>query len=65
MVVEIKSTDSPGEIQEKLHAIKQEAEKKQHEAVEKKEQRFEKYFGMWKTDIDPLALQKQWRDEWD
>ena len=64
MVVEIKSTDTPEEIQEKLQAIKNETLRKQQEINEDRYKRIEKYFGCWKTDVDPLELQKQWRDEW-
>lgn len=64
MVVEIKSTDTAEEIQKKLQAIKDETLKNQQEATEERVKRFEKYFGKWKFDGDPLALQKQWRDEW-
>ena len=65
MVVEIKSTDTAEEIQEKLNAIKEESGRIKQEAAEKRAERFDKYFGQWKIAIDPLELQKQWRDEWD
>jgi hypothetical protein len=64
MVVEIKSTDSAEEIQQKLQAIKNETLRTEQEATEERVKRFEKYFGKWTFEGDPLALQKQWRDEW-
>jgi len=65
MVVEIKSTDTPEEIQEKLQAIKNETARKQKEAEDTRREQLMKYFGSIKSDMDPLALQKQWRNEWD
>jgi hypothetical protein len=65
MVVEIKSTDSEEEIQRKLQAVKEEAARDQQQSADEREKRFDKYFGKWKTAIDPLELQKRWRNEWD
>jgi restriction endonuclease S subunit len=61
MVVEIKQTDTPEEVEKKLLAIREETEKKK---IERKE-RIMKHFGSIKIDIDPLELQRQWRNEWD
>ena len=61
MVVEIKQSDTPEEVEKKLAAIRGETEKKRQEKID----RVMKYFGSVKLDIDPLELQKQWRSEWD
>jgi len=65
MVVEIKSTDTPEEIQEKLQAIKDERLRRQKEIDDQRKENIKKYFGCWKSDLDPLELQKKWRDEWE
>jgi hypothetical protein len=65
MVVEIKSTDSAEEIDRKLQAIKNESARKQKEAEAARIEQLMKYFGSIKSDADPLALQKQWRNDWE
>jgi 5'-deoxynucleotidase YfbR-like HD superfamily hydrolase len=65
MVVEIKSTDTPEEIQEKLQAIMKSSERKQAIAANERRERLMKCFGAIKTDLDPLEIQKQLRSEWD
>lgn len=65
MVVEIKSTDTPEEVAEKLKAIKKKCTKEGGETPEQREARFDKYFGAIKFDGDPVELQRKWRDEWE
>ena len=65
MVVEIKRTDTPEEIKEKLKAINAETSKKQQIAEEERKQRLMKFFGAIKTELDPLEIQRQLRNEWD
>lgn len=65
MVVEIKSTDSAEEIQQKLQAIMQASEQKQLIAAKERREKLMKCFGAIKSDLDPLEIQKQLRSEWD
>ena len=65
MVVEIKSTDTAEEIQEKLQAIMQLSKQKQAIAAKERRERLMKCFGVIKSDLDPLEIQKQLRSEWD
>ncbi|CAM3700211.1 hypothetical protein MUGA111182_03930 [Mucilaginibacter galii] len=65
MVVEIKSTDTPQEVDKKLQAIMQASEQKQLIAANERRERLMKCFGAIKSDLDPLEIQKQLRSEWD
>jgi len=57
MVVTIKNTDSPEKIIQQLQAVEKELSKKRVEQLQP-------FFGVLKRDIDPLKLQKKWRNEW-
>lgn len=58
MTVEIKKDDTPEEIRRKLEEL---------EDVDRKArvERLKPFFGILKRKIDPLQLQKKWRNEWD
>ncbi|QQL48847.1 hypothetical protein [Mucilaginibacter ginkgonis] len=61
MTVEILQSDTPEEVDNKLSQIDKQIDKKNEERFK----RVMKYFGSVKLDIDPLKLQRQWRDEWE
>lgn len=65
MVVEIKSTDTSEEIQEKLQAIRRSSKQRHIIAANKRKEELMKCFGAIKSDLDPLEIQKQLRSEWD
>ena len=65
MVVEIKSTDTPEERDEKLRAVMDASAKRRNEVEREKRARLMKLFGTIKFDGDPVELQRKWRDEWD
>jgi len=62
MVVEIKNTDTPEEVKRKLQGVRDEMGKREHERKEE----IKSFFGILKRpDIDPIAIQRKLRDEWD
>jgi hypothetical protein len=58
MVVKIRNSDSPEKIRKELRAIEDDQTKKRID-------RLKLFFGILKRDIDPLKLQKKWRNEWE
>jgi 7,8-dihydro-6-hydroxymethylpterin-pyrophosphokinase len=58
MVVIVKNTDSPEKIMKKLQAV-------ETEQTAKRIERLKPFFGVLKRNIDPLKLQKKWRNEWE
>jgi hypothetical protein len=58
MTIEINNDDTPESIKKKV----QQMEDHQRDL---RVERFKKYFGILKLKVDPLELQKKWRDEWE
>ena len=57
MSVTIKTNSSPEKIKKQLDTI---AEQEKAKRIEK----LKPFFGILKGDIDPLKLQRKWRNEW-
>ena len=57
MVIEIKKTDSPEEVKQKLKNYSD-------KVANQKNARLEKLFGAFHIKEDPVKLQRRWRDEW-
>lgn len=58
MVIEIKKDDNADDVLKKLQYIDDEQQKKRAEELKP-------FFGVFKRNINPLNLQKQWRNEWE
>ncbi len=65
MTVELLQSDTPEEKEKKLQAFLEYRDKKSEEERQIKLDRIKKFFGVIKSDLDPLELQKKMRDEWD
>jgi hypothetical protein len=58
MVVEILQSDSPEEVERKLREMNEHIR-------QERVKRLKPFFGILKTEVDPLKFQKEIRDEWE